>query len=46
MIQQIRGQLLLTNAKTISMATVFDLPAELSSADLDVTWYPSVSIIT
>ena len=42
--QQIRALLLFSDASAITMATLFDLPAEVSSEDLTVSWYPSVSM--
>ena len=44
-IQQLRAQLLFFGASDVTMATVFDLPPEVSSEDLTAAWYPSVSIL-
>ena len=43
-LQQIRAQLLFTDSNVVTMATVFDLPAKVSSEDLTASWNLSVSV--
>ena len=43
-LQQIRAQLLFTDSNVVTMATVFDLPPEVSSEDLTASWNLSVSV--